>query len=219
MAQKKKTIEDHLKEMHLPSYEEYVAKSKADAQSAWEESVARADTDYAKAKATYGTRASYLMGKGLSASGYSDYLENAAYAAYNNRLGDADKQRAASEESARSDYAAFLKSAEEEAKAAYDAQEKNTASAFAKLLSQNIADEDVAKDYLVTLGIDEETATLLAEKSIAIQRASLSRRNAILNYAIENYLPYERTYRYAIANGLSSESAHEIASIVQSLRK
>ena len=202
--------------MDLPSYKDYAAAAHAENQAKLQASIKAADTDYAKAKATYGTRASFLLGKGLSESGYSDYLQNAAYAARANKLSEAEKSYADAENKSQSAYAAFLQEARKEAENAYNKEQSNTASAFSKLLAQSVADKEIAKSYLVSMGVDSDTAETLAAQSIDIYKNSFSRRNAVLNTVIGERMEYERAYRYALANGLSERLAREIAALAES---
>ncbi len=179
------------------------------------QSNARADTAYAKARASYGSRASSLLARGLTGSGYSDYLDGAAYAEKTRAKEEAARLK---EKTDRTGYAAYLSAAEKEAETAYAEKEAGTVSAFTRLLSQKITDKEAAFSYLTALGVDEENARLLSEKNDAILHASAERRSAILSYALENRFRFERAYSYALANGLSEELAKEIASISQAAR-
>ncbi len=175
----------------------------------------RADSTYARSKAGYGTRASSLLAKGLSDSGYGDYLEAEAYAQKQRSI---DSAARAKEKRDSAGYAAYLEKAESESDAAYTSMTKGLDSAFAKLLSEKITDKEAAVTFLTTLGVDEENARLLAEKNDIIIHSTQERRNAVLSFALKNELRFERAYSYALANGLSKDDAKEIASISQSAR-
>ena len=216
MADKKTEIEEYLRQMKLPNYKEYVAAYGKDTEKAFRESLTRADTDYAKARADHGTRAASLLANGLSASGYSDYLDSAAYAARVKTVSAAEKLRAEGEKQNKSGYADFLANAQAEAEGAYEKKQDSISDAFSKLLARHIEDKDAAKEYLITLGVDSETAEALAEQNAGILHGAQTRRNAVLNFAIKNQLFYGNAYKYAIANGLSPSVAHEIATISQS---
>jgi hypothetical protein len=218
MSEKEKWTEEYLKKKKLYSYEEYLDALGTDSEKSYRESITRADTAYATAKASYSRRASSLLSRGLTASGYGDYLDGAAYAARSRAISDAQKEKTEAEERNKSAYAEYLAKAEEEASDAYDQMEKDTATAFSKLLSQKIVDEDAARDYLISLGVDEENATSLAEKNSEILHSTQARRNAVLNFALKNQMRYKRAYAYATANGLSEEVAREIAKISQAAR-
>ncbi len=204
---------DYLAQKKILTYKDYVAESGS--AEALRQSNTRADTAYAKARASYGSRASSLLARGLTGSGYSDYLDGAAYAEKTRAKEEAARLK---EERDRTGYAAYLSAAEKEAETAYEEKEAATASAFTKLLSQKITDKDAAFSYLTALGVDEESARLLSEKNDAILHASSERRSAILNYSLEKMFRFERAYSYALANGLTEAQAKEIASISQAAR-
>ena len=107
---------------------------------------------------------------------------------------------------------------EKEAQDAYEEKESETLSAFRQLLDRKIVDKDAAVSFLTTLGVEEDTARVLAERNDSILHASSERRNAIVNYALTNHFRFERAYSYALANGLSEAEAKEIASISQASR-
>lgn len=195
------------------SYEEYLKESGT--KEALRQSYERADNAYAKAKAGYGTRASSLLSRGLSGSGYGDYLDGVAYAE-RERAKEEAAQRA--EKESRAGYAAYLEGLEKEAQDAYEEKESETLSAFRQLLDRKIVDKDAAVSFLTTLGVEEDTARVLAERNDSILHASSERRNAIVNYALTNHFRFERAYSYALANGLSEAEAKEIASISQASR-
>ena len=179
------------------------------------QSYERADNAYAAARAGYGTRASSLLSRGLSGSGYGDYLDGVAYA---ERTRAREEAAARTEKESREGYAAYLEGLEKEAQDAAREKESDTVSAFRQLLDRKIVDKDAAVSFLTTLGVDEETARTLAERNDTILHASSERRSAIINYALTNHFRFERAYSYALANGLSTEEAKEIASISQASR-
>lgn len=202
--------------MSLPSYEDYAKAATEANKKALAESLQEADSDYARAKATYGTRASYLLGKGLSESGYSDYLQNAAYAARVNKQTAAKQAFTDAQAKTESAYAAFLQEARKQAENAYQKDQKTTASAFSKLLSQTIADKTVAKNYLVSMGVDEQTAEVLATQSIEMFHNTFERRKNVLSTVLSDRMTYDRAYRFALSNGLTEDMAREIAELAQS---
>ena len=218
MPKKAQWIEAYLKEKKLPTYKEYVASYAQDAEETYRDSLMRADTAYQKAKASYGTKNAALLSRGLNASGYSDYLDGAAYAAKSRATSEAASTYGKAENKNRTSYASFLEAQYQEASDAYDKREETLSSAFSKLMSAEISDEESAAEFLMGLGVDEENARSLAKRNTEIVRGSKSRRNSVLSYVLTNTLRYSRAYDYAIANGLSEEMAHEIATISQEAR-
>lgn len=212
MAKSKESfVSDYLKKKKLLSYSEYLKENTRVAKETLRESTKRADSDYAEAKASYGTKAASLLSAGLTASGYGDYLDGVAYASRIKATSAAEAAYEKRRSEVDSGYAAYLASAENEAETAYLKEQKSLAEAFESLLSQRILDKTSAKAYLVGIGIDEKEADTLAEKSIEVQVGTNERKNFILEHVISQCMSYDRAYNYAIANGLSREMAIDIA--------
>ena len=200
------------------SYKEYVALYGEDAEGKHREALTLADTAYAASGARYGTRGASLAAKGLTHSGYSDYLDGVAYAERSAERLAAQKERRVSEEKNDSLYSAYLLAEEEKERAEEKEAETRLSDAFSSLLSEGILDEESAKKYLLGLGIDEASATALAEKNTVVQRGTATRRNAVLSYVLNAGMTYSRALDYALANGLSSELSREIALIAKRAR-
>ena len=212
MAKSKESfVSDYLKKKKLLSYSEYIKENTRGAKESLRESVSRADSAYAEAKATHGAKASSLLSAGLTASGYSDYLDGVAYASRIKATTAAEAAYEKQKSESDSGYAAHLASAEKEAEEAYLKEQETLTEAFEKLLSERILDKTSAKAYLVALGIDEKEAETLAEKNIDVQLGTSERKNFILNHVLSQQMSYDRAYTYAIANGLSREMAIDIA--------
>lgn len=190
----------------------------AAAENALRKSLSRADTALAEAKSTYGKRAASLLSRGLSASGYGDYIDGAAYAAHAKEVSEAQKAHAERQKESQSSYAAYLEKASAEAEAAYEEEKSTLSSAFSKLLSAKIIDEESAAAFLVGLGIDEDNARELAKKNAEVQKGTSARRNGVLSYALSHNMHYSRAYSYALANGLPESMAREIAEVAQEAR-
>lgn len=188
------------------------------AKSELKDSLARADTALAEAKSTYGARAASLLSRGLSASGYGDYLDGAAFAAHAKSVNAANTAYTKRKKESEASYADYLEKANAEASAAYEKEKSTLSAAFSKLLSAKIVDEDSAAAFLIGLGIDEENAKELAKKNAEVQKGSNARRNSVLSYALSHNMYYSRAYAYALANGLSEAVAKEIAKISQESR-
>ena len=155
---KEEYTKEYLKKKKLPSYEEYVKETQAAAKSELRQDISRADTALAEAKSTYGARASSLLSRGLSYSGYGDYLEGAAYAARTKSVNEAKKAYNEKERASQASYADYLEELSKEAETAYENETQTLSGAFSQLLSANIVDEDSAVAFLMGLGVSEETA-------------------------------------------------------------
>lgn len=63
------------------SYADYLKRTGTDTDRDYQKTVRQAETDYAKARATYGAAGETLARNGMNASGYADYITGAGYAA------------------------------------------------------------------------------------------------------------------------------------------
>ena len=101
--------------------------------------MARANADYARALAGYGQTGEQLARSGLSNTGYSDASNNAAYAAKQNAILQADATKAATDQSNRLGYAQYLQ--------AYDAQQQSKMLTVLEYTTQAGMTEEQAKAY------------------------------------------------------------------------
>lgn len=213
MANLTSFIENYLKNKKISDYEGWLALYGKDTDMPHREAKAAADTAYASTKAEYGTRANALHNRGLSGSGYSDYLNHAAYAERQSAFTDALRKKAETEAENKRGYLSYMESMTKEAEVAEKAKTDKENSAFQSLLSQNLLDEDAAVTYLTLRGIDEGRAKELASESIKIQKGSKGYLNQLINEAIEGNMDYYTAYAYALAKGLDEQDAEDAATI------
>ena len=102
-----------------------------------------AQNAYALRRATYGAQGESLGRNGLAMSGYSDYADQAAYAASRGEIAGAGAVRAGTEQQAMSDYRNYLLSAELAKEQAMSGAEYEYAQNMAKLQAQK--DEQLAQ--------------------------------------------------------------------------
>lgn len=215
MADLQSFIEKYLKNKKISDYEGWLALYGRDSEAEYRRTRTEADTRYAADRAEHGKTASALYEKGLSGSGYSDYLNSTAYAARMELYDKARVERQESESENRRGYLAYLN---ESAKAEEEAQakkQKEQNEIFKDLLSKNIMDRDSAVTYLVGRGIDEESAVLLADQSIEILHGTKSYITKISNEVREMFMDYQAAYEYARSKGVSEELARSVAQIAQ----
>lgn len=213
MAKLTSFIENYLKNQKISDYEGWLALYGKDGEGEYREAKAQADTAYANARAEYGARASALYAKGLSGSGYSDYLNHAAHATRESALSEALRKKKDTETENQRGYLSYLTDLAAEEEAARAAKEKEEGKIFTDLLSQNLLDEKSAVTYLMTRGIDEEQAKTLAAESLKIQKGSRSYLNQIINEAEASNMDYYTALAYARAKGLDDESAQSVATV------
>jgi len=213
MAKLTNFIENYLKNQKISDYEGWLALYGKDEEAPFREAKAAADTAYASTRAEHGARASSLYAKGLSGSGYGDYLNHAAYATRQNALTKALREKRAARAENERGYLSYLESALKQEEEQKQAKAKEEQKIFSDLLSQKLLDENSAVTYLKVRGIDEGRARELAKESLNIQKGSRSYVNQLINEAEASNMDYYTAYAYALAKGLDEESAHSAATV------
>ena len=217
MATLEDFIKQYLKNKKIEDYESWLVKYGEDAEGAYRDSVKAADTAMAEAKSTYGTRASSLLSRGMTGSGYGDYLDGVAYAQRQKQVDTALAAKTKTEAKNKKAYAAYLDSEAEKAEKAATADSQKKTDLFLDLLSQNIEDEASAAAFLTAGGLDEETASRLAKESLSMVKNTSSTKKAVLETVLKKYMSYTDAYKYAVAYGLSPTVAEEIARAASTL--
>lgn len=139
---------------------------------AYQQMIRQAETDYAKAQATYGQRAEMLGRSGLTGSGYGDYITGQGYGAMQGAKVDAAEVKAAADLQAANLYGQYLSniqaqnmSMQQQYAAAYQeyvAQEKKKVQEIKDVVTgmaaNGMSEENILKYIMSYYGIDEETA-------------------------------------------------------------
>lgn len=139
---------------------------------AYQQMIRQAETDYAKAQATYGQRAEMLGRSGLTGSGYGDYITGQGYGAMQGAKVDAAEVKAAADLQAANLYGQYLANAQaqnmsmqQQYAAAYQeyvAQEKKKVQEIKDVVTgmaaNGMSEENILKYIMSYYGIDEETA-------------------------------------------------------------
>lgn len=207
MADLEEFIKQYLKNQKAEDYESWLSNYGTDGETAYREAVAEAEGTLAEQRAGYGKQASTLLARGLSGSGYSNYLDQAAYAQKAMAIQKAREQRQKTERENRKGYAAFLADA---AKLGEEKQEK-VGELIGELFSEKILDPALAAEYLTLRGVDTETAKALGNTCTGLIKNTDTRSQRVLKHVLDNYFGYSAAYEYAVANGLSEEVAQQIA--------
>lgn len=213
MAKLTSFIENYLKNKKISDYEGWLALYGKDGEKAFRAEKAEADTAYMTARAEHGNRASSLYGKGLSGSGYSDYLNHAAYATRQSTLSEALRKRTETEKENERGYLSYITDAAEQEAERKEAEKKEEKSIFSGLLTKGLLDEESAVAYLKLQGVDEARARELAAESISIQKGSQRYITQLINEAAAANMDYYTAYAYALTKGLDEEKAKEAATI------
>lgn len=201
-------IDTHLKNKKIEDYADWVATYGRDTEGEYARRVAAADRDYATSRATYGTQGTALRAAGLADGGYAAYLDGVAYRARAEARSEALEDKLTGEAENRRGYADFVGGD----------KTQDTATAFNKLLSIGIVDEEVAASYLMKMGLAEDEARDLAALNGQIGKNSAALREYILNLCVEKMYNYKVAYAYAIAAGMSKAAAEDVANEVQAHR-
>lgn len=134
------------------SYADYLTRTGTDTNRDYQAAVRQAETDYAKARATYGSTGESLARSGMSASGYADYITGAGYAAMQGaKVAAADTKALADAQNAAS-YADYL------------AAQEATAASYNNSLRQSYA------DYV----LNQDAATKAASQEVGTYVTSLA---------------------------------------------
>lgn len=97
------------------SYADYLARTGTDTEKDYQRTVRQAETDYAKARAGYGSTGETLARAGMNASGYSDYITGAGFAAMQNAKVAAADTKALADATNAASYADYVEGKEAEA--------------------------------------------------------------------------------------------------------
>lgn len=180
------------------SYEKWLSAYGTDADAALGERLSDIEKSYESAKSTYGKNAERLAALGLSSSGYSDYLNGAAYA---------EKERAKS--------AAYRTAAETEAKnrrgyerylASYrDGQDTLLKEAYKTIAASGTFDEDGAYRRALSMGLDGAAAKEAAAGGVALAKEKA--RRALFKTILSEGLGREGAVAYAKNYGFSATEA------------
>lgn len=192
------------------SYADYLAsigQTPQDSQKVRDASVAQANAAYERALASYGQKGEQLARSGLSNTGYSDASTNAAYAAKQNAILQADATKAATDQSNRLGYAQYLQ--------AYDAQQQSKMMSVLEYTTQMGMNGEQAKQYAKALGFDDTVSESIGNASEAYYTTTKakeeeSKEQALKEYVLKAGMTAEQAKRYAKALGFDDAASERI---------
>ncbi len=187
------------------SYQNWVDTYGIDSKKIYDSNIKNAETDYKKALSGYGALSESLSSKGLSGSGYSDYINGKAYQTLQKSKADALMDYADNQRKNIKSYSDYITSKQNEA----GKLKKDIAN---QLLSKKITSYDDAFDYAVSAGVDAESAREIAKLTTGITKNEIKKE--IGNLAIKNNMTSSEARLYALFSGLSQAEADEIADFV-----
>lgn len=192
------------------SYADYLAsigQTPQDSQKVRDASVAQANAAYERSLANYGQKGEQLARSGLSNTGYSDASTNAAYAAKQNAILQADATKAATDQSNRLGYAQYLQ--------AYDAQQQSKMMSVLEYTTQMGMNGEQAKQYAKSLGFDDTVSESIGNASEAYYttvkaKEEESKEQALKEYVLQAGMTAEQAKRYAKALGFDDAASERI---------
>lgn len=192
------------------SYADYLAsigQTPQDSQKVRDASVAQANAAYERSLANYGQKGEQLARSGLSNTGYSDASNNAAYAAKQNAILQADATKAATDQSNRLGYAQYLQ--------AYDAQQQSKMMSVLEYTTQMGMNGEQAKQYAKSLGFDDTVSESIGNASEAYYttikaKEEESKEQALKEYVLQAGMTAEQAKRYAKALGFDDAASERI---------
>ncbi len=183
-----KKYEQLLLENDPDSYREFVAKNGISADAIYKDAIATASFEKMRSDSNYGAIAEAISSKGLSESGYEDYVKAIAERAYNTELGNAEHLRALGEYKNTKGYEAYVSD--------YEKMQDRIADSFIESFAKSGSfDENAAYRDAIKAGLGSDRAFFAATRAV--------------NASKENV--YERALVFAKANGLTPKKAEEYA--------
>lgn len=153
------------------SYADYLERTGVNTERDYQRTVRQAETDYAKARAGYGASGETLGRAGMSASGYSDYINGAGFAAMQNaKVAAADTKALADAQHAAS-YADYVSGVEQNA-ANYNATLKQNYANY--LMNEEATQKATSQElgvYVNSLAAEGADAETIKARTEAYARA------------------------------------------------
>ena len=210
MGSLKDFVEKHLANKKIEDYEGWLSLYGKDAKADYAEALSSVERTYARGQATYGAKAAALQDKGLTGSGYGEYLSGKAYEQYAKGRENALVRRQETEADNRARYAVYRTEREEDAR---DEGQALFQKALSSLFSSKIVDEKSGAAYLAAFGITGETANEMAKLNQSVKSGS-EYRGEVFEFCLENYYDRDQTIAYATGLGLSAEEAEALGDAV-----
>ena len=206
-------LESYLANKKIEDYEGWLALYGKDAQKEYAKDLAGAERTFAKGHTTYGDLAADLQDRGLTGSGYGEYLEGKVYERYAKSRDDALTRKQATEADNRSRYSAYRVEKEESAlKEGEDLYRK----AISSLFSSKIVDANSGSAYLASFGITGDAANEMAMLNQDMKSGS-EYRGDVFQYCLERGYDKDQTIAYATAIGLTEKEATLLGDAVKKI--
>lgn len=183
-------------------YRSWLSQNGIDSAKIYADSIRDITGDYKQAKSEYGSLAESLSELGLTASGYSDYLNGKAYSEMQKRKEGARAKYAENERKNRQGYSEYISGA---AKKDYS----NYTDVVNSISNAGILDYEEAYNFALQEGLSESSAELAA--ITANDMVKRKRRENALKTIIGKSFGRTQAREYALAIGFSDAEAEELA--------
>ena len=203
-------VENKKKSESEESYQKWLSANGIDSAGIYGESIRDISSDYEKRRSEFGKNAEGLADIGLTASGYSDYINAAAYSEMQRRKAGAKAKLTENEAENRKGFSDYVEKMRESEEAAY-------ASVIDKLRSDGITDFDTAYEYAVSVGLSEEAAKAAAESGTGLATRELFQK--VLDTIISKSFNAKQAKSYALAAGLSQKDADMISAYAKNINE
>jgi hypothetical protein len=220
-------IENKIVENRKESYESWVGKNGLNSKGIYEGRLADAKTDYMKSRAEYGSVGEALAKRGLSSSGYSDYVSSRAYSDYQKAKDHAFSEYADNERKNRQGYSEYSMATD----AKNDSLTKDYVDYLVKLEKpkdssayintitnigkQSITDYETAYKIALESGLSEELASSVAEIGTSIVKNGI--KTKVMDSVVKFSMSEEEARQYALSLGLDTDTAEEIAEYAKNI--
>ena len=191
-------------------YRTWLSQNGIDSEKIYADSIRDITSDYKQAKSEYGSLAESLSNLGLTASGYSDYLNGKAYSEMQKRKEGARKNYAENEHKNRQGYSDYVAGI---AKKSYS----NYTDVVNSISNAGILDYDEAYSFALQEGLSGSAAELAAKT--ANDMVKRKRRESALKTIISNSYGRTQAREYALALGLSEVEAEELAAYADKINR
>ena len=183
------------------SYSSWVRKNGTDTRAAYKNDVLAALSEHSRRSSGYGKRAEDISDMGLSASGYSDYINKRADSDLDDALVAAKRKSFETEE----------KSMKKYEKKALDIDEVNRGkrkTVLDQLEERRVIDFERAYKYALDSGLDEKNSEIVAGAAVYYSRIRL--KEDVLNMIVTEKLSQSQTRSYAEGLGLNKDEIDEL---------
>ena len=191
-------------------YRSWLSQNGIDSEKIYAESIRDITGDYKQAKSEYGSLAESLSNLGLTASGYSDYLNSKAYSEMQKRKEGARAKYVENERKNREGYSDYIAGITKK-------DYSNYTDVVNSISNAGILDYDEAYNFALQEGLSGSTAELAART--ATDMVKRKRRESVIKTIISNSFGRTQAREYALAVGLSEDEAAELAEYADKINR